>query len=259
MNPLCLFERVGHVAILTLNRPEAANALSRALVAELATRLAEAAADKELRALVVTGAGDRVFCAGADLKERREMAPEEVPLFLQKGRELMDGLAALRCPTIAAFNGAAMGGGLELALCCDLRLAARGVKLGLTETSLAILPGAGGTQRLPRLVGVARAKELILTARRVDADEAWRIGLVNEVVEPGTLRARALAVAQEIASNGPVAVAQAKKAIDGGIELSLSEALAFEQECYAPTLETEDRWEALNAFVEKRKPVFKGC
>jgi enoyl-CoA hydratase/carnithine racemase len=256
--PLCLLERADHVATLTLNRPDAANALSRALVGELAARLAEVSADPEVRALVVTAAGDRVFCAGADLKERRTMSPDEVPAFLLQARHLLDALAGLRCPTIAALNGAAMGGGLELALCCDLRLAARGVQLGLTETSLAIIPGAGGTQRLPRLVGVARAKELIFTARRIDADEAWRIGLVNAVVDGATLRARALELGREIARNGPVAVAQAKRAIDGGLELPLAQALAFEQTCYAPVLETEDRWEALAAFAEKRPPVFRG-
>jgi enoyl-CoA hydratase/carnithine racemase len=255
---LCPLRRDGHVATLTLNRPEAANALSKGLVAALAERVAAVEADREVRALIITGAGDRVFCAGADLKERKQMAPEEVPAFLATARALLERLAALRCPTIAALQGGAFGGGLELALCCDLRLAASGVKMGLTETSLAIIPGAGGTQRLPRLVGAARAKELIFTARRIDASAALSIGLVNEVVAPEALLARALEVGAEIAANGPVAVAQAKKAIDGGVERPLAEALGWEQECYAPVLETEDRWEALRAFVEKREPEFKG-
>jgi len=256
---LCLLEQDCHVAVLTLNRPEAANALSKALVASLDERLTTLEADREVRALVITAAGERVFCAGADLKERATMKPEEVPVFLGKARQLLDRLGSFRCPTIVALQGGAFGGGLELALTCDLRLAAEGVKMGLTETSLAIIPGAGGTQRLPRVVGVAKAKELIYTARRIDAAEALRIGLVSEVVPRSELLARATAVAAEIAANGPVAVAQAKKAIDGGIELPLAEALAWEQECYAPTLETQDRLEAIQAFIEKRKPSFNGA
>jgi enoyl-CoA hydratase/carnithine racemase len=204
------------------------------------------------------GAGERAFCAGADLKERAAMAPDEVTAFLGQLRRLNDGVAALRCPVIAAINGAAMGGGLELALACDLRLVAADASMGLTETSLAIIPGAGGTQRLPRIVGMARAKELIFTARRIDADEALRIGLVNEVVPRSRLLERAREIADEIAHNSPLAVAQAKRSVNRGIERPLEQALAIEQECYAPLLKTADRLEALKAFTEKRKPEFTG-
>lgn len=252
------FDRDSDVVVITLNRPQQANALSRGLVAELLASVADIEADPSVRACIVTGAGERAFCAGADLKERAGMTPEQVTAFLEQLRKLMDGVAALRCPVIAAINGAAMGGGLELALACDLRLVAADASMGLTETSLAIIPGAGGTQRLPRLVGAARAKELIFTARRVSADEALRIGLVNEVVSRNRLLDRAREIAAEIARNGPLAVAQAKRAIDRGLEAPLRQALAIEQECYAPVLATADRVEALHAFAEKRQPVFSG-
>jgi len=252
------YDRDSEVVLVTLNRPQQANSLSRDLVSELLTIVADVEADPSVRVCIVTGAGERAFCAGADLKERVGMAPAEVTAFLTQAHRLMDGLASLRCPVIAAINGAAMGGGLELALACDLRLVAADASMGLTETSLAIIPGAGGTQRLPRLVGVARAKELIFTARRIGADEALRIGLVNEVVPRSRLLDRAREIGAEIARNGPLAVAQAKCAIDRGIEVPLRRALAIEQECYAPVLATEDRVEALCAFAEKRPPVFSG-
>ncbi|MBN2361729.1 MAG: enoyl-CoA hydratase/isomerase family protein [Deltaproteobacteria bacterium] len=254
----CLLQRDGSVVTVTLNRPQQANALSRDLVAGLIAIVADIEADPVVRACILTGAGERAFCAGADLKERAAMAGDEVISFLGQLRRLNDGLAALRCPVIAAVNGAAMGGGLELALACDLRLVAADASMGLTETSLAIIPGGGGTQRLPRLVGAARAKEMIYAARRIDADEALRIGLVNEVVPRGRLLERAREIAAEIAGNSPLAVAQAKRAIDRGGERPLEQALAIEQECYAPLLETADRVEALRAFAEKRRPVFGG-
>lgn len=258
LDQVCLFAQKDHIVTLTLNRPQSANAMSKALVQQLGQHLQVVQRDPQVRALILTGAGDRVFCAGADLKERATMAAEDVPIFLAKARDFIDQLAQLRCPTIAALNGSAFGGGLELALACDLRIAADDIKVGLTETSLAIIPGAGGTQRLPRLVGVARAKELILTARRITAERAAEIALVNEVVPRQELAQRAWQVAMEIAGNGPVAVAQAKLAIDGGIEMPLEKALSYEQECYAPTLETRDRLEAIAAFIEKRPARFEG-
>jgi enoyl-CoA hydratase/carnithine racemase len=228
-------------------------------VAELRRLLAELNADPSVRVVVVTGVGDRVFCAGADLKERAAMSQADVEVFLGDLRALMDGLASMACPTIAAINGAAMGGGLELALACDMRVASSSAVMALPETSLAIIPGAGGTQRLPRLIGVARAKELIFSARRVDAQEAARIGLVNTVVAPDELMQKAHEIATQIAANGPLAVRLAKQALDGGIALELPQALDLERRCYTPTLQTEDRVEALRAFAEKRPAQFRAC
>ena len=207
---------------------------------------------------MITGAGEKAFCAGADLKERYTMDAERVPDFVRNIRALMDDVEQMPQPTVAVMNGFAFGGGTELALACDLRVAAENAVLGLTETSLAIIPGAGGTQRLPRLVGKSRAKDLILTARRLDAMEAASMGLVNRTAPKGQLGAVALEVAERISRNGPVAVRAAKEAIDKGCELTLEEGLEFEAECYSRTLETSDRIEALTAFAEKRKPKYRG-
>jgi len=198
------------------------------------------------------------FSTGADLKERRTLSPEQVRRFIFTIRETFTAVEQVRIPVIAAINGFAFGGGLELALACDLRIAASTALMGLTETSLAIIPGAGGSQRLPRIVGIAKAKELIFTARRIDAQTAFEIGLVNRVVEPAELMSASLALAREIAKNGPIGVAQAKFAINCGMEASLGVALPLESKAYEVTIPTKDRVEALNAFAEKRKPVFKG-
>jgi enoyl-CoA hydratase/carnithine racemase len=255
---LVSFERLGDAALLTIRRKEVLNCLSFPTLKRLRGLFAELAADLTLRAVLITGDGDRAFCAGADLKERKDMPSELVPVFVRNIRSTMDDLEALPQPTIAVINGFALGGGAELALSCDLRIARAEAEIGLTETSLAIIPGAGGTQRLPRLIGKARAKELILTARRIGALEALRIGLFNQVVEGPRLRSAALELAAQIAANGPVAVRAAKEAIDRGTELPLPQALEVEAECYARTLTTQDRLEALAAFAEKRRPSFLG-
>ena len=252
-----MVERRDAVARLVLARPDAANALSRALVTDLARAVAGVAADATVRAVVLTGTG-KAFCAGADLKERRGMTLDETRAFLDLLGATLNAVAALRCPVIAAINGAAFGGGLELALACDLRLAAEGATMGLVETRLGIIPGAGGTQRLARLVGVSRAKELIFTGRRFDAAAARAMGVVSDVVPAAELDAAALRLAAEIAGAGPLAVAQAKAAIDGGIALPLGEALAHERRCYEVVLGSADRDEGLAAFAEKRPPVFRG-
>jgi methylglutaconyl-CoA hydratase len=252
-------ERDGRIAWLTLERPEAANALSKALVADLdATLAAFSHEDEPLPVLVVTGAGEKAFCAGADLKERRAMSLDETRAFLRELNATIDALASYPQPVIAALNGAAYGGGLELALACDIRIAAQGIELGLPEVRLGILPGAGGTQRLSRLCGLATAKELILTGRRIDAGRAQALGLVSAVVPRGELHAEALRWATEIATAGPLAVAQAKAAIDGGFGEPLEQALAIEREAYEIVLGSEDRNEGLRAFAEKRKPDFTG-
>jgi methylglutaconyl-CoA hydratase len=252
-------ERDGRVAWVTLDRAEAANALSKALVADLdATLQAFAHEDEPLPVLVVTGAGEKAFCAGADLKERRAMSLDETRSFLRDLNAAVDALAAYPQPVIAALNGAAYGGGLELALACDIRIAAQGIELGLPEVRLGIIPGAGGTQRLARACGLAVAKELILTGRRIDAARAEALGLVSAVVPAAELRAEALRWATELATAGPLAVAQAKAAIDEGWGQPLDAALAVERARYDVVLTSEDRNEGLRAFAEKRKPNFTG-
>jgi methylglutaconyl-CoA hydratase len=251
-------ERDAGTARLTLARPEAANAFSQALVRELRAALAELRAGPALTALVLTGAGDKAFSAGADLKERRGMTLEQTRAFLLDLNALMDEVAAFPAAVIAAINGVAFGGGLELGLACDFRIAAESAQLGLPEVRLGIIPGAGGTQRLTRLLGVARAKSLILTGRRIDALEAEVLGLVSEVVPAPELRAATDRLTAQLAQAGPLALAQAKRAIDDGFGRPLPEGLAIERAAYEVVLGSEDRNEGLAAFAEKRKPVWQG-
>jgi enoyl-CoA hydratase/carnithine racemase len=255
---LVSMERQGDLVWLTIQRPEVMNCLSFPTLKRLRTLCATLREDLSIRAVLLTGAGEKAFCAGADLKERKTMPADRVPQFVRNIRAVMDDVEALPQPTIAVINGVAFGGGTELLLSCDLRVAAPHAQLGLTETSLAIIPGAGGTQRLPRLVGRSRAKDLILTARKIDVAEAERIGLVNRVAPEGRLRETALEVARSIADNGPVAVRAAKAAIDTGCELPLEKGLEVEACCYERVLPTQDRLEALAAFAEKRKPRYAG-
>ncbi len=255
---LVVSEREGDLAWITIARPEVMNCLSFPTLKRLRTLCETLREDLSIRAVLITGAGEKAFCAGADLKERRTMPPERVPEFVKNIRRTMDDVESLPQPTIAVVNGFAFGGGMELLLACDLRVAAPHAQFGLTETTLAILPGAGGTQRLPRLVGRSRAKDLILTGRKIDAPEAERIGLVNRLAPVGKLRDTALELARTIADNGPVAVRAAKRAIDEGCELPLEKGLAVEASCYELVLPTRDRLEALAAFAEKRKPRYSG-
>jgi enoyl-CoA hydratase/carnithine racemase len=251
-------ERKGAVEIWTILGEARRNSLTVALVRELGARLAAAGADRTLRAVVLTGQGDRAFCAGADLKERARMAPDEVHGFHAALKGAL--LAIERSPQVfvAALNGAALGGGLELALACDLRVAAERAEVGLPEVSLGIIPGGGGTARLPRMIGVARAKDLILTGRRVGAGEALAMGLVARIAPAGRLAAEALALAEQVARNAPRSLRQAKRAVDDGFHLPLEEALALENRLYQDCLGSKDRVEALRAFAEKRAPVFTG-
>jgi enoyl-CoA hydratase/carnithine racemase len=251
-------ERFGAIERWTILGEARRNSLSVALLRELLEHEARAAADKTLRAVILTGAGAKAFCAGADLKERARMDEGAVAGFHTAIRAAFDGLEALPQPVIAALNGVALGGGLELALACDLRVAADTAEVALPEVGLGIIPGAGGTQRLPRLVGLARAKELILTARRVTAPEALAMGLVAQVVPADQLANAALMLAERVARNAPVSLRQAKRAIDRGFSLPMSEALDLENKLYQACIPTADRQEALHAFAEKRAPVFKG-
>jgi|PlaIllAssembly_1097288.scaffolds.fasta_scaffold147915_1 enoyl-CoA hydratase/carnithine racemase len=251
-------ERLEGVEVWTIDGEARRNALSRAMIRELLENLVRVRDDRDIRCIVLTGKGDKAFCAGADLKERSTMSVEEVHHFHQSLRDAFRGIETAPQAFVAALNGVALGGGLELALACDLRVAADGVEMGLPEVGLGIIPGGGGTVRLPRAIGVARAKDLILTGRRVAAAEALEMGLVSRVAAAGALREVALQVAGMVARNAPVSIRQAKRAIDGGLHLDLDAALAHENRMYQDCLGTKDRVEALRAFAEKRKPVFTG-
>jgi len=264
MADILLQERTeGGILVLTLNRPEAMNCFNFALLAALADVIREANFDMDLRCIIITGAGGEdpkkaSFSTGADLKERRTLSPDQVRRFIFTIRNTFTAVEQVRVPVIAAINGFAFGGGIELALACDLRIASSNVIMGLTETSLAIIPGAGGTQRLPRIIGIAKAKELIFTARRIDAQTALDIGLVNRVVEPAELMPAARVLAQEIAKNGPIGVSQAKFAINCGMEASLGVALPLESKAYEVTIPTKDRLALFRKGGQRLKPVFKG-
>jgi methylglutaconyl-CoA hydratase len=247
---------------IKLNRHNGKNSFSRQMVADFCSTLGEvqrSAMAKECNVVIVSSTVPKVFCAGADLKERSSMPDEQVPAFVDTLRNAFGLLEELPVPTIAAIEGAALGGGLELALCCDFRIASKAALLGLPETALAILPGAGGTQRLPRLIGPCRAKEIIFLAMRLSADEAYKYGVVNETVDAGQALPRAVELANVMAAHGPLALRLAKRAIDQGLQLpTLKDGLMVEKECYAQIVPTADRREGLRAFVEKRKPVYRG-
>ncbi|MGC9196588.1 MAG: enoyl-CoA hydratase-related protein [Syntrophobacteraceae bacterium] len=255
---LVLEERSGQTSILKLNRPEVMNCLNFAMLRALSEKIQALQWDKEVRVIIVSGAGQKAFCAGADLKERATLAEEEVRKFIFTLRELFTSIEYMNKPVIGAVNGIALGGGTELALTCDIRIASENATMGLTETRLAIIPGGGGTQRLPRIVGRAKAKELIFTGRRIDAQEALSIGLVNKVVPGDQLMEQCLEMAAMICEAGPIAITQAKYAINHGVEVDLRSGLAIESNAYWVTIPTEDRTEGLTAFREKRKPVYKG-
>lgn len=246
------------IVLLSLNRAEVANALSVQLLYELKQALYDIKHNSSVRAVIITGVGEKAFCSGADLKERAEMTVDEVRKTVSLIRKVVNNIEALPQPVIAAVNGVALGGGTELALACDIRIASNNATFGLTETSLGIIPGAGGTQRLPRLIGKGRAKELIFTARRIDAKEAEKIGLVEYAIPLDSLMVKTMEIAKQIAKNGPIAVKQAKQAIDKGYEVDLSTGLAIEQSAYEIIISTKDRLEGLQAFKEKRPPIYKG-
>ena len=257
------YDDSGSIAILTLNRLDKKNALSKEFAHQIECKVASIRnEDRKLRAVIVKSSVPGIFCAGADLKERLRMKEEEVAPMSGLLRKVFNDITRIRCPTIAAMDGHALGGGLELALACDIRIVASNVKLGLVETNLGIIPGAGGTQRLPRIVGVARAKEMILMAKVIDGLTAASIGLAAECVEQtsggdGAFQ-KALQVAQIIVSRGPIGVRAAKQAINEGMEVTLEEGLVIEGKCYDLVVPTSDRIEGLKSFVEKRPPKFNG-
>jgi enoyl-CoA hydratase/carnithine racemase len=257
--PDILVEEKDGILWVTLNRPEVRNALSR----DVNVQLSEIASDlehrlDEVRAVVVTGAGEKAFCAGADLKERKGVTAAETGPYLNAIANAIEAIGSIKQPTICLMNGSAYGGGLELAMACDFRILVDGAEVGLTEVRLGIMPGAGGTQRLPRLVGEARAKELIMLGRRIPAARALEIGLVHQVVARDKLRAAGDALLAELGGAAPLSVMSAKSAIERGYGRPLEEALTIERECYEVTLYSEDRDEGLAAFAEGRPPRYQG-
>jgi enoyl-CoA hydratase/carnithine racemase len=253
-----LKEEKDGVVVLTLNRPEVMNAFNFPMLFALKEQVEALRFNPDIRVIIITGSGQKAFCAGADLKERADLDELQVKEFIFTIRDLFTSIEYLNKPIIAAINGVSLGGGTELCLACDIRVAALNASMGLTETRLAIIPGAGGTQRLPRIIGRGKAKELIFTGRRVDAREALQIGLINQIYEPDELLGECRKIAAMICETGPIAIEQAKYAINYGLETDLHTGLGIESNAYWVTIPTEDRLEGLAAFREKRKPVYKG-
>lgn len=253
-----IYEQQGNIGIVTLNRPSAMNAFNYEMLCELGEICESIRINPDIRVVIFTGSGEKSFSVGADLKERRTLTEQRVKRNIYKIGEVFSLVESLPQPTIAMLNGYAFGGGTELALACDFRIAADDIQLGLTETSLAIIPGAGGTQRLPRLIGESKALELILTAKRLTAHEAFTYGLLTKIASRETLKQETESFAALMLANGPIALQQAKFAVKQGMNVDLQTGLQIERKAYEITIPTEDRVEALNAFSEKRKPVFKG-
>jgi enoyl-CoA hydratase len=248
----------GHVATITLNRPDKLNAINDGLLRELYQAVGELGAEREVLCAILTGAGDKAFAAGADIGAMREMTSAEARRFAHLGHALGERIETTRFPFIAAVNGFALGGGCELALACDFIYASDKAKFGQPEVNLGVIPGFGGTQRLTRRVGVGRARELCYTGDVITAEEALRIGLVNVVVPHAELRAKVLETATKIASKGPLAIAQCKRVIQRGADVALTVANELEAQAFSALFESGDQREGMAAFVEKRKAVFTG-
>lgn len=253
-----LFKVENYIGYVTVNRPDVLNCFDYETLSQLQKVVNGISYNQDVRVVIFTGAGDKAFSAGADLKERKTLNEVQVRRNVKAIRDCFNSIALLPQPTIAAVNGYALGGGFEWLLACDFAIAARGVKMGLTETSWAIIPGAGGTQRLPRLIGETKAKELIFTARKLSAEEALELGIVLKVISSRELIPDCEQFAAEMMKNGPIALKQAKFAIARGINTDLQTGLEIEAKAYELTIPTEDRIEALNAFSERRKPKFSG-
>ena len=254
-----LFESGGDgIALIVINRPDKLNALNSATVLELADAFERVRTDAAIRAAIVTGAGEKAFVAGADINELAVLSPVEAEIYAARGQRILRGLETMRKPSVAAVNGFALGGGLELAMACSVRFASPNAKLGQPEIKLGILPGYGGTQRLPRLVGRGRALELLLAGDPIDAAEAHRIGLVNAVVPQPELIGYSRQWLARVLANAPVAAALILDAVDLGLNAGLDEGLRYEAAAFGLTTATEDRREGTRAFLEKRKPAFAG-
>src|SRR6266571_5110995 len=253
-----LYEKKGAVACVTLNRPKVLNALNTKTWEDLRTAFEAAREDDEVRGVILTGAGDKAFIAGADISELAHLSAVEGEESSSNGQAVLNLVENLGKPVIAAINGFALGGGCETAMACTIRIASETAKFGQPEVKLGVLPGAGGTQRLPRLVGKGRALQLILTGEMISAQEAWRIGLVNEVVPSADLITRAEAMLNQIFANAPVAVKYSLEAVNKGLEASQAEGLALEASLFGLCAGKDDKKEGTSAFLEKRAPQFRG-
>ena len=252
-----LLKLEGSIGVLKLNRPQALNALNSKVISELISVLDDMERELMPKVLIITGAGEKAFVAGTDITEMEKLSSFEAREFASMVREAVDKVANLNRPVIAAINGFALGGGCELALACDIRIASEKAKLGQPETGLGIIPGSGGTQRLPRLIGPSKAKQLIFSGELIDAKTALDIGLVDRVVPPDLLMEEAKKMAVTIASKPRVALALAKSAITRGLEMDLQDGLSYEIECFAQCFATQDQKEGMRAFSEKRKPNYQ--
>jgi enoyl-CoA hydratase len=253
-----LVEAGGPIAVVTINRPQVLNALDDTTLRELTDAFIALGAEAAVRCVILTGAGEKAFVAGADIAAMAELGTTEGRAFAERGHRLGAVMEGGRAPIIAAVNGFALGGGLELALACDFALASSNAKLGLPEVGLGIIPGFGGTQRLARRIGLGRARELVYTGNVIPADEALKLGLVNAVTEPAALLPAARTVAEKIASRAPLAIAAAKRALREGADLPLGQALALEAELFGALFATADQKEGMRAFLAKRPPKFEG-
>jgi len=253
-----IYEKSGGIATITLNRPEALNAFSKEVIEEILKALEDVKADENTRVVILTGAGEKAFSAGADIKAMKGMNALKARELSLMGEKLCDALENLEKPVIAAINGYALGGGLEVAMACDIRIASENARMGQTEINIGLIPGWGGTQRLTRLIGKTKAKELIFTGKIVDAKTAEQLGIVNMVVPTEKFRETVQQFAAELASKAPVALKVAKALINKGSEISLDAAIALEREGFGVVASTEDLQEGVSAFIEKRKPTFKG-
>jgi len=252
-----LLEKEGGIGIVTINRPEVLNALSTEVFAEICGLFKEIEDDPEVRVVILTGAGGKAFVAGADVADMLPRSSVEVIEFQKMGRKASDIIYNLSKPVIAAINGYTLGGGCELAMCCDLRIASEKSRFGQPETNLGIIPGGGGTQRLTRLVGMTKAKELIYTADMIDANTALSIGLINKVVPPESVLDEAKQMAQKMVSKSSITLRYAKMAINAAADMELTPGLDYEERCFALCFATEDQKEGMKAFLEKRSPEFK--
>lgn len=252
-----LVEDKGNVRVITLHRPQELNSLNSELLSELDSAVAAAAGDRQVKVIIITGAG-KAFAAGADISQMATMNAVEGKSFAVFGSAVFRRIETLGKPVIAAVNGYALGGGCELAMACDIRIGSSKAKVGQPETNLGITPGFSGTQRLARIVGMGRAKEMIFTGEPVDAMEAWRTGLFNKVVEPEELMDTAMAMAEKIAGKAPLAVTYAKEAVNQGYEADLDTGIALEANLFGLCFSTRDQKEGMRAFLERRAPEFKG-